>query len=132
MMCQHFDVFRPLYCFQQGALDFCTGYIFVMNDPVFCMTAFTAQFEIAICFHIETGSPVHKFLKSRRSFFDDHFYHISFIFAVAGTHGIFDMFFEIIFVKIGNYSKSALRIFGIAFVFISFGDDDDFGFGHLF
>ena len=103
-----------------------------MNNAVFCVAAFATQFEIAICFHIETRSPVHKFLKSRRSFFDDHFYHISFIFAVAGTHGIFDMFFEIIFVKIGNYSKSALRIFGIAFVFISFGDDDDFGFGHLF
>ena len=132
MMCQHFDVFRPLYCFQQGALDFCTGYIFVMNDAVFGMTAFAAQFEIAIFFHIETRSPIHQLLKSRRSFFDDHFNHIPFIFAIAGTHGIVDMFLEIIFVKIGDHSKSALRIFGIAFVFIGFGDDGDLGFGHFF
>ena len=56
-----------------------------MYDAVFCMSTFSSEGKFAI-FFVKICAPFYNFVKSCGSFFYHHFYHISFVFAVSGTH----------------------------------------------
>jgi hypothetical protein len=103
----------------------------MVYDSVFRVAAFSSQGKLSI-FHIEISTPFYNFVESCGSFPYDHFYNVSFVFPISGTHGVFDMLFEIIVFKVGDYGQSALCVFGIAFVFVGFCYDDDLGIRELF
>ena len=86
----------------KSALNLCTCVISMMEDAEFRVTALTMKVESAIFLLVEIDTPLHQFLNLRWS-------HTHYLFngsavgnEVAGNHGVFDMFFEVINHKVSN------------------------------
>ena len=80
------------------------------------MSALTMKVELSIVLAVEVDAPLHQFL----DLFGSHPHHLLYGSTVgdivARYHGVFDMFFEIVYSQIGDTGDPALCKRGIGFV----------------
>ena len=120
IMLVYFNVVQGLCFFIEGALDFPTRNVFVMEDSIFWMSAFFAQIVLTFLVFIKSGAPVDDLLDTKGSFFHHHFYYFVIAEAIAGIEGIGYVFVVIIDVFVPNSCYPTLGVAGIALWCIDF------------
>ena len=100
----------------------------MVQDTELRMAAFAVQIEFAVLVLVEMHAPVDQLSDLFRSLTYHLFYGLPVADPVAGYHRIFDVFFKIIYGKIGYRGNAALRKIGICLFEAGFANKSDFPF----
>ena len=128
MVFQHFDVGVGTYGSHQSALNFGAGVVGVVQNAKLGMSALAVQVEITVFFFIKIHAPAHQLLDLRRCISHDLLHGGAVAYPIAGYHGVFDVFFEIIDQQICYRCNAALRFGGVGFFQGGFAHDGNFSF----
>lgn len=128
MVFKYRDVRVPFYRLYKAGLYLCSRIVLMVQDTELGMAAFAVQVEFAVLVLVEMHAPVDQLSDLFRSLTYHLFYGLPVADPVAGYHRIFDVFFKIIYGKIGYRGNAALRKIGICLFEAGFANKSDFPF----
>ncbi len=100
MIFKYVNLVIGTYRLDKSALDLKSGIVGMMEDSEFGVPSFTVQVKAAILLAVELNAPFQQLLDLLRGLAHHFAYSLSVAEPVAGYHSVFNMFFEIVDLKI--------------------------------
>ena len=118
----------------EPALDFSSCVVGVVEYAELGVPAFAVEVEVAVGVLVEVHAPGHELAYLLGGVFHYLLHGLSVADVVAGHHGVFDVFLEVVYFEVGDGGHAALCEAGVGLVECGLADEAHFpffGFGHF-
>src|SRR5688572_2284444 len=103
----------------------------MMEDSEFAVTAFFAEFIIAILLFVELGTPFYQFADPVNAFFNHDLHNSRVTQSIPRNQSILNMFIEAVILCIHHTSYSTLCVLSICFISLRLGYNQNLFIGEL-